>query len=78
MEIQVFEHTNEALAFITLYKAMPSEIKKEVKEMIINEIDNEEAAVFTNFSLQSWDADNVNLEESQLWEKFYNESKNVV
>ncbi len=57
---------------------MTSEIKKEVKEMIITENDDDENAMFTNLSLQSWDAENEDLDESKLWEKFYNESKNVV
>lgn len=77
MDTPAFKHTDEALAFITLYKTMTSEIKKEVKEMIINETEDE-STKFTKLSLQSWDAENEDLDESKLWEKFYNESKNVV
>lgn len=78
MEVPAIKHTNEALAFITLYNTMTSEIRKEVKEMITSETEDEETAMFTNLSLQSWDAENKDLDESKLWEKFYNKTKNVV
>jgi len=68
------KHTNEALAFMTLYKTMPIEVKEEVKEMIVNEDETEDAAMFTSLSLQSWDND---LEENKVWEKLYNENKGV-
>ncbi|HAL83821.1 MAG TPA: hypothetical protein DCO83_17580, partial [Mucilaginibacter sp.] len=51
------KHTNEALAFMTLYKAMPNEVKEEVKEMIVSDAENEEAFLFTSLSLNSWHAD---------------------
>lgn len=62
MATQTVKHTNEALAFITLYKTMPAVVKKEVKEMIDNDLENEDATLFTNLSLSSWDADD-DLEE---------------
>ncbi len=72
------KHTNEALAFITLYKTMTPDVKKEVKEMIVKEIDDEETDMLTTLSLQSWDLEDEHLEEeSAIWEKFYQEQKNV-
>ncbi|MVN22928.1 hypothetical protein [Mucilaginibacter arboris] len=78
MKAPGFKHTNEALAFITLYKAMSPEIKEEVKAMIVDETNEAEALMFTTLSLQSWDLENEALEESELWENFYNQSKDVV
>jgi len=75
METPAIKHTNEALAFITLYKTMPAEVKDEVKEMIVSEAENEEAFLFTSLSLKSWEADDV--EENKLWEKLYNDRKGV-
>jgi len=74
MAIAAAKHTNEALAFITLYKAMPAEVKEEVKEMIVSEAETEEAFLFTSLSLKSWEADD-DLVENKLWEKLYNERK---
>jgi hypothetical protein len=76
MATLAIEHTNEALAFITLYKTMTAEVRQEVKEMIVNESENEEASLFTSLSLQSWEADD-DLEENKVWEKLYNERKCV-
>ncbi len=78
MATPVLKHTNEALALITLYNAMTPEVKKEVKEMIVNETEDEETDMFTALSFQSWDAEDDNIEEeSAIWEKFYKELKNV-
>lgn len=71
MEVPINKPTDEALAFITLYKAMNPKIKKEVKEMIINDFDDQ--AAFTYLSLQSWDSETEGLDQSKLWEQFYNE-----
>ena len=76
MSISVVKHTNEALAFITLYKTMPAEVKEEVKDMIVSEAENEETSLFTALSLQSWEEDDA-LEENKIWEKLYNERKRV-
>ena len=76
MEAPTIKHTNEALAFITLYKAMPAEVKNEVKELIVNDAENEEAFLFTSLSLKSWEADD-DVEENKLWEKLYNDRKGV-
>lgn len=75
MQVPVDKPTDEALAFITLYKAMNPKIKKEVKEMIINDFDNQGA--FTYLSLQSWDSETEGLDQSKLWEQFYNKPRNV-
>ncbi len=78
MATPVLKHTNEALALITLYNAMTPEVKKEVKEMIVNETEDEETDMFTALSFQSWDTEDDNIEEeSAIWEKFYKELKNV-
>jgi len=78
MATPVLKHSNEALALITLYNAMTSEVKKEVKEMIVKETEDEETDMFTDLSFQSWDAKDDNIEEeSAIWEKFYKELKNV-
>ena len=71
------KHTNEAIAFFTLYKSMNKEIKEEVKELIINEGEDEEAKLFTSLALNVWDADNDGLEQSDFWEKTYNERKGI-
>ena len=76
METPIIKHTNEALAFITLYKTMPAEVKDEVKELIVSEAENEEAFLFTSLSLKSWEADD-DVEENKLWEKLYNDRKGV-
>lgn len=76
MATPAIKHTNEALAFLTLYKTMPSDVKEEVKDMIVSESENEEASLFTSLSLTSWEADD-DLEENKLWEKLYNERKSV-
>lgn len=74
----LIKHTNEALAFMTLYKTMAPDVKKEVKEMIVTEIDDEETDTLTALSFQSWDLEDEHLEdESVMWEKFYQEQKNV-
>jgi len=78
MATPVLKHSNEALAFMTLYNAMTSEVKKEVKEMIVKETDDEETGMFTALSFQSWNAEDDNIEEeSAIWERFYKELKNV-
>ena len=76
MATHAFKHTNEAIAFITLYKAMPAEVKEEVKDMIINEAENEDAAFFTSLSLKSWEAEDE-PGENDVWEKLYNEHKRI-
>ena len=68
MATPAIKHTNEALAFLTLYKTMPSDVKEEVKDMIVSESENEEASLFTSLSLTSWEADD-DLEENKLWGK---------
>jgi hypothetical protein len=68
------KHTNEAMAFMTLYKAMPAKVKQEVKEMIDSEVEAEQAVLFTSLSLESWDID---IAESEVWEKLYHERKRV-
>ena len=75
METTAFKPTNEALAFITLYKAMTPQVKEEVKQMIVGESDAEESSMFTWMSLQTWDLEGDGSAESQLWEKFYDERK---
>ncbi len=78
MEIQPSKYTNEALAFITLYKTMAPEIQKEVKKLIITELEDEEVNQFTALSFEAWDAENNQLEEENaIWEKFCNEQKGV-
>ncbi len=78
METTAFKHTNEALAFMTLYKTMAPEIQKEVKDMIVLETEDEEIDMFTALSFEAWDMENEHLEEeSAMWEKFYNEQKSV-
>jgi len=77
MNTVAVKHSNEALAFITLYKTMPPDVKQEVKVMIENETENEEAAIFTTMSFQSWDAEEDVTSESELWEKFSNNQKDV-
>ena len=74
MATPAVKHTNEALAFMTLYKTMPTKVKEEVKEMIVTEDETEDAAMYTSLSLQSWDN---NLEENKVWEKLYNDQKGV-
>jgi hypothetical protein len=66
------KHSKEALAFWTLFKAMKPEIKKEVRDMIINEtiLDDEITTdMMTAMSLDSfqeiWDAP-----ENEHWEDF--------
>jgi len=76
MAIPAVKHTNEALAFITLYKAMPAEVKAEVKEMIVSDAESEDAILFTTLSLQSWEDDD-DLEENKVWEKLYHEHNRV-
>jgi len=72
------QHTNEALAFMTLYKTMAPEIQKEVKDMIATESENGEADMFTALSFEAWDMEDEHLEEeSAIWEKFYNEQKSI-
>ncbi|MEX8546738.1 MAG: hypothetical protein V5804_03975 [Mucilaginibacter sp.] len=75
MAIPAFKPTNEALAFMTLYKAMTPQVKEEVKQMIVDESDAEEGSEFTSLSFQNWDLEGDGLAESQLWERFYNERK---
>lgn len=75
MAIPVFKPTNEALAFMTLYKAMTAKVKEEVKQMIVDEPEAEEGLGFTAMSLHTWDLEGDGLAESQLWERFYNERK---
>jgi hypothetical protein len=74
MATPAIKHTNEALAFITLYKTMPARVKEEVKEMIDSEVDTEDAILFTSLSLKSWEEDS-DLEENKVWEELYNERK---
>jgi hypothetical protein len=76
MATSAAKHTNEALAFMTLYKTMPSSVKEEVKEMIAYEAEHEEASLFTSLSLKSWETDEE-LEENKMWERLYNERKRV-
>lgn len=78
METTAFKHTNEALAFMTLYKTMAPEIQKEVKDMIVLETEDEERDMFTALSFEAWNKEDEHLEEeSAMWEKFYNEQKSV-
>jgi hypothetical protein len=71
MAVPAYKHTNEALAFITLYKAMRPEIKEEVKEMIVQEVDENELStdMMTAISLDTfkdiWDA-----KENDQWDDF--------
>ena len=74
MATPAFKPTNEALAFMTLYKTMTPQIKEEVKQMIVDESEVEELK-FTSLSLQTWDLEGDGLAESQLWERFYDERK---
>lgn len=76
MGTPAIKHTNEALAFITLYKSMPSEVKDEVKELIVSEAENEEASLFTSLSLKSWEVDD-DVEENKIWENFYNSRNDI-
>ena len=72
------EYTNEALAFITLYRTMRPEVKEEVREMISKEKAENEIDQLTSLSFQAWDEDTkAVIEESRVWEKFYNNRKNV-
>lgn len=71
METTADNYTNEALAFITLYKTMSPKIKEQVKDMIVNDIEDKETDNFTSLSLQSWDNGNDGLEESKIWGKLY-------
>jgi hypothetical protein len=76
MSTRVIKHTTEALAFFTLYKTMPAEVKEELKEMISTEAENEDAILFTSLSLKSWEADD-DIEENKVWEKLYNDHKRI-
>jgi len=76
MATPAIKHTNEALAFMTLYKTMPDDVKEEVKEMIVSEEENKDIALFTSLSLNSWE-ENDDLEENKVWEKLYNDHKRV-
>ncbi len=76
MATPAIKHTNEALAFMTLYKTMPADVKAEVKEMIVSEDENKDTALFTSLSFKSWE-ENDDLEENKAWEKLYNEHKRV-
>ncbi len=75
MATRAVKHTNEALAFITLYKTMPAEVKEEVKQMIVNDTESEESILFTSLSLKSWGESEDELEENKVWEKLYNEQR---
>lgn len=50
---------------------MSPKIKEQVKDMIVNDIEDKETDNFTFLSLQSWDKGNDGLEESNIWEKLY-------
>lgn len=56
---------------------MNREIKKEMKEMIVNGTDDQKESLFTDLSLQSWDLDAEGLSQSKLWEEFYNKTRHV-
>jgi hypothetical protein len=77
MGARALKHTNEAMAFITLFKTMRPEIKEEVRQMIADESEDSEIEKFTTISLQSWDMDDDGANESNIWEKFYNERKKL-
>lgn len=71
-------YTNEALAFITLYRTMRPEVKEEVRDMIIRETAENETDQLTSLSFQAWDENTAAVvEESKVWEKFYNNRKHV-
>ena len=78
MAPNTLEYTDEALAFITLYKTMSPEVKEEVREMITKERTVNEIDQLTSLSFQARDEDTkAVVEESKVWEKFYNNRKNV-
>ncbi|RYE09029.1 MAG: hypothetical protein EOP44_02520 [Sphingobacteriaceae bacterium] len=77
MEAQSAKYTNEALAFMTLYKTMAPEVQKEVKALIETE-NEEDTDLLTAISFEAWDIENdKSEEESAIWEKFLNEQKGV-
>lgn len=75
MATPAFKPTNEALAFMTLYKAMTPKVKEEVKQLIVDESETKEELDFMSLSLQTWNLEGDGLAENQLWERFYNERK---
>jgi hypothetical protein len=78
MTAYALKYTNEALAFITLYRTMRPEVKEEVRDMIIKETADNETDLLTSLSFQAWDEDTAAaIEESNVWEKFYNNHKHV-
>jgi len=77
MDARASKHTNEALAFMTLFKSMRPEIKEEVKEMIVHELENTDSEIFTSLSFQAWDAEDDAIKESEVWEKYYHERRKI-
>jgi hypothetical protein len=57
---------------------MRPEVKEEVRDMIIKETADNETDLLTSLSFQAWDEDTAAaIEESNVWEKFYNNHKHV-
>ncbi len=78
MASQAIKHSNQALAFMALYKTMAPQVQKEVKEMIEIITENQEADLFTTLAFQAWDMENDQSEqENAIWEKHYKEPKGV-
>ena len=80
MTALALRHSDEAIALLTLFKAMKPEVKEEVRELIVNEQETAEDEVTTDMmTAVSMDAfgDIWDAPENDHWDEFIKKRLNV-